>query len=215
MDGGGVGLGPLTWYWRNDAWVGCWADGRLLRLKETVRKRKIKLTDKQIAALERCDPEFRERQIEVHATGEFVAVDTFFAGTLKGVGTVYVQTMPDCFSRYVWARLYTSKMPVAAVQILNNHVLPFVEDQGVKILENLQPAPAPPQPQYGGAHALLYEVCKAGTPKKRARKLSPTKEVRAAAQTLTRPGVMRLPYLYTLYWALTSPILRSAIVPTN
>ena len=124
MDGGGVGLGPLTWYWRNDAWVGCWADGRLLRLKETVRKRKIKLTDKQIAALERCDPEFRERQIEVHATGEFVAVDTFFAGTLKGVGTVYVQTMPDCFSRYVWARLYTSKMPVTAVQILNNHVLP-------------------------------------------------------------------------------------------
>lgn len=41
--------------------------------------------------------------------------------------------MLDCFSRYVWARLYTSKMPVTAVQILNNHVLPFFEEQGVKI----------------------------------------------------------------------------------
>ena len=106
---------------------------RLLRLEETVRKRKIKLTEEQIQALERFDPEFRERHIEVHATGELVAVDTFFAGTLKGVGKVYVQTVLDCLSRYVWARLYTSKMPVTAVQILNNHVLPFFEERGVKI----------------------------------------------------------------------------------
>ena len=106
---------------------------RLLRLEETVRKRKIKLTEEQIQALERFDPEFRERHIEVHATGELVAVDTFFAGTLKGVGKVYIQTVLDCFSRHVWARLYTSKMPVTAVQILNNHVLPFFEKHDVKI----------------------------------------------------------------------------------
>ena len=106
---------------------------RLLRLEETVRKRKIKLTEEQIQALERLDPEFRERHIEVHATGELVAVDTFFAGTLKGVGKVYIQTVLDCFSRYVWARLYTSKMPVTAVQILNNHVLPFFEEHGVQV----------------------------------------------------------------------------------
>ena len=106
---------------------------RLLRLEETVRKRKIKLTEEQIQALERFDPEFRERHIEVHATGELVAVDTFFAGTLKGVGKVYIQTVLDCFSRHVWARLYTSKMPVTAVQILNNHVLPFFEKHGVQV----------------------------------------------------------------------------------
>ncbi len=34
---------------------------------------------------------------------------------------------------FVWARLYTSKMPVTAVQILNNHALPFFEDHGVKV----------------------------------------------------------------------------------
>ena len=76
---------------------------RLLRLEETVRKRKIKLTDEQIQALERFDPEYRERHIQVNATGELVAVDTFFAGTLKGVGKVYIQTVLDCFSRFVWA----------------------------------------------------------------------------------------------------------------
>ena len=32
---------------------------RLLRLEETVRKRRIKLTEEQIQALERFDPEFR------------------------------------------------------------------------------------------------------------------------------------------------------------
>ena len=59
-------------------------------------------------------------------------MDTF-AGTLKGVGKVYIQTVLNCFSRHVWARLYTSKLPVTAVQVLNNHVLPFFEEQRVKI----------------------------------------------------------------------------------
>ena len=39
----------------------------------------------------------------------------------------------DCFSRHVWARLYTSKMPVTAVQILNNHALPSFEAHAVKV----------------------------------------------------------------------------------
>ena len=106
---------------------------RLLRLEETVRKRKITLTEGQIRALEPFDPDFRERHIEVHATGELAVVDTFFAGPLTGVGKVYIQTVLDCFSRYVRARLYTSKMPVTAVHILNRHVLPFSQEQRVKI----------------------------------------------------------------------------------
>ena len=91
------------------------------------------MTEEQIQALERFDPEYRERHIEVRKAGELVAVDTFFAGTLKGVGKVYIQTVLDCFSRHVWARLYTSKMPVTAVQVLNNHVLPLFEEHGVKV----------------------------------------------------------------------------------
>ncbi len=106
---------------------------RLLRLEESTRKRKLTLTDEQIRLLERFSPEFRERHIETHFTGELVAVDTFFVGTLKGVGKVYLQTVLDCFSRYAWARFYTSKLPVTAVHVLNEDVLPFFESHGARI----------------------------------------------------------------------------------
>jgi len=67
----------------------------------------------------------------VGATGELVAVDTSFATALKGVGKV--QTVLDCFSRFVWARLYTTKIPLTAVQTLNNQALPFFEEHAVKV----------------------------------------------------------------------------------
>ncbi len=52
-----------------------------------------------------------------------MAVDTFFVGTLIGVGKVYLQTVIDCFSRYAWRWLYTSKLPVTAAHVMNNNVL--------------------------------------------------------------------------------------------
>jgi transposase InsO family protein len=92
---------------------------RLLRLEKTHREQTIELNDEQIRLLERFSPEFRERQIEVHYTGELVAVDTFFVGALKGVGKVYLQTVLDCYSRHAWGRRYTSKLPVTSVHVLN------------------------------------------------------------------------------------------------
>lgn len=106
---------------------------RLLRLENTVHKQRIKLSDEQIRLLERFSPEFRERHIETHHTGELVAVDTFFVGTLKGVGRVYLQSVIDCHSRYAWARLYNSKLPVTAVHVLNEDVLPFFEKHRVQV----------------------------------------------------------------------------------
>ncbi len=106
---------------------------RLLRLEERAKERKLELTDAQIQALERFSPEFRERHIEVHYPGDLVAVDTFFVGTLKGVGKVYLQTVLDCYSRHAWARLYTSKLPLTAVQVMNNDVLPFFDEHGIAV----------------------------------------------------------------------------------
>jgi len=106
---------------------------RLLRLERETRERELELTPQQVRQLERFSPEFRERHIEVKRTGELVAVDTFFVGTLKGVGRVYLQSVLDCFSRYTWGRLYTSKLPVTAVHVLNNDVLPFFEAHGARI----------------------------------------------------------------------------------
>jgi len=100
---------------------------RLLRLEKTHREQTIELNDEQIRLLERFSPEFRERQIEVHYTGELVAVDTFFVDALKGVGKVYLQTVLDCYSRHAWGQLYTSKLPITFVHVLNETVLPFFE----------------------------------------------------------------------------------------
>ena len=52
---------------------------------------------------------------------------------LKGVGKVYLQTAIDCNSRYAWAHLYANKLPVTAVQLLNNDVLPTFEAHGATI----------------------------------------------------------------------------------
>ena len=41
--------------------------------------------------------------------------------------------MLKCFSRFVGARLYAPRMPATAVQIVNNHALPFFEEHAVKI----------------------------------------------------------------------------------
>ena len=49
-------------------------------------------------------------------------------GTLKGVGRVYPQTTIECHSRYAWTHLYTSKLPVTAVHLLNDQVLPFFDE---------------------------------------------------------------------------------------
>ena len=106
---------------------------RLLRLEEHVRKRRVKLTDAQIRLLERFSPEFRERHIETRWPGDLVAIDTFFVGTLKGVGKVYLQTVIDTYSRHAWGQLHTSKIPLTAVQTLNNVVLPFFDQHSTRI----------------------------------------------------------------------------------
>lgn len=106
---------------------------RLLRLEKASADRKLPLSEEQVRMLERFSPEFRERHIEAPHTGALVAVDTFFVGVLKGVGKVYLQTAIDCHSRYAWGRLYTNKLPVTAVQMLNNDVLPTFEQHDATI----------------------------------------------------------------------------------
>lgn len=106
---------------------------RLLRLEKQTAERKISLSEEQVRLLERFSPEFRERHIEAPHTGSLVAVDTFHVGTLKGIGKIYLQTAIDCHSRHAWARLYPSKLPITAVHLMNNDVLPTFEAASAKI----------------------------------------------------------------------------------
>jgi hypothetical protein len=106
---------------------------RLLRLEKATAGRQLTLSGEQITLLERFSPQYRERHIEAPHTGALVAVDTFYVGVLKGVGKVYLQTAIDCHSRHAWARLYPNKLPVTAVQLINNDGLPTFEAHGTKI----------------------------------------------------------------------------------
>lgn len=51
--------------------------------------------------------------------------DTLFAGVFKGIGLVYQQTFVDAYSQVAFAKLYTAKTSVTAVDLLSHKVLPF------------------------------------------------------------------------------------------
>jgi len=76
------------------------------------------LTDEQAKLLERHSPEFRERHVESCASGELLNQDSFYWGTLKGVGKIYVQVVIDTFCSLAFAKCYSWKMPVTACDLL-------------------------------------------------------------------------------------------------
>ncbi len=63
--------------------------------------------------------------MESSAPGELLSADTFFVGTLTGVGRVYLHAVVDTFGSYAFGFLHVSKQPEAAVAVLHNDVLPF------------------------------------------------------------------------------------------
>lgn len=106
---------------------------RLLKLEERALEQKIELTPKQIAQIEKANPVFKERHVESSRPGELLSQDTFFVGTLKGVGRVYLHTVVDTYGSYAFGFLYTSKQPEAAVAVLYNDVLPFYKEHDILI----------------------------------------------------------------------------------
>lgn len=46
--------------------------------------------------------------------------DTYFVGTIKGVGKIYQQTVIDTHCSHVLAKLYLSKVPMTEVDVLND-----------------------------------------------------------------------------------------------
>jgi len=111
---------------------------RLKALEQQVNEKGIILTDAQIVALEkkRNDDEVIG-EIETAHPGYLGSQDTFYVGHLKGVGRVYQQTFVDTYSKVACAKLYTSKTPITAADLLNDKVLPLFAEQGLPMLRIL------------------------------------------------------------------------------
>ncbi|WP_111895358.1 IS481 family transposase [Acinetobacter sp. MB5] len=111
---------------------------RLKALEAKVAKDGIELNDHQIAALERKhEDDIACGEIETHHPGYLGAQDTFYVGNLKGVGRIYQQTFIDTYSKVVHCKLYTTKTPITAADLLNDRVLSFYQSQDLPMLRIL------------------------------------------------------------------------------
>lgn len=109
---------------------------RLLRMEEEKNGLDIDLTEEQIKLLEKANPCFRERKVESPYPGYLLSQDTFMVGTIKGVGRIYLQAVVDTYGSFAFGKLYTSKLPETAADVLYDRVLPFYESQGIAV-ENI------------------------------------------------------------------------------
>lgn len=68
------------------------------------------LTEAQVSALEKKqDDDIAHGEVETAHPGCLGSQDTFYVGTIKGVGRIYQQTFVDTCSKWAQAKLYTSK----------------------------------------------------------------------------------------------------------
>lgn len=111
---------------------------RLNAPEEKAARENLILTEAQVQALERKKQDDEAvGEIETAHPGYLGSQDTFYVGTLKGVGRIYQQTFVDTYSKVAFAKLYTTKTPITAADLLNDKVLSFFTEHHLPLLRIL------------------------------------------------------------------------------
>ena len=96
------------------------------------------LTEAQVLAREKAKQEKEAHgEIETAHPGYLGAQDTYYVGTIKSIGRIYQQTFIDTYTKVAFAKLYDRKNALVAADLLNDRVLPFMEENDVPLLRIL------------------------------------------------------------------------------
>lgn len=111
---------------------------RLRALEAKMAQENLILTEDQLRALERKREEQKAAgEIESMHPGYLGAQDTYYVGTIKGVGRIYQQTFIDTYAKVAHVKLYDRKNALVAADLLNDRVIPFYEEHDLRLLRIL------------------------------------------------------------------------------